>query len=109
MSVSDEIHSRLNNEKPIIYPSTPNNMKTLKRIKSKKLLEPKKSDTPPAVVLTTSSSEASSSIASKQEERHAKKKLKFATGTYNLLLNPKVLDSEDRQVLLIVLLVSSKL
>lgn len=111
MSVSDETYTRLNNERPIHH--APGNFKTLKRLKSKKTLiggggvDPKS----PSVVITTDDKMAASSSTvpapdPKQEERRMKKQYEFDTGTFNMLLNPRLLGREDTQVLLVVLLVS---
>ena len=97
MSVSDEVLSKLNNERPVY---TPSNFKTLKRLKSKKVIDVSRKDSAPSVVITTTSQTESDS-AQKQQKRQ----IDFDTGTYNCLLNPRILDTENYQVLLVVILV----
>uniref|UniRef100_A0A7M5VE60 Ras-GAP domain-containing protein n=3 Tax=Clytia hemisphaerica TaxID=252671 RepID=A0A7M5VE60_9CNID len=96
MSVSDEVLSKLNNERPVY---TPSNFKTLKRLKSKKTIDVSRRDSAPSVVITTSS-QVDSDSAQKQQKRQ----IDFDTGTYNCLLNPRILDTENYQVLLVVIL-----
>lgn len=106
MSVSDETYTRLNNERPIHH--APGNFKTLKRLKSKKILVGGVGgDSHSPSVVITADKMAATAPDPKQEERQMKKQYEFDTGTFNMLLNPRLLNREDTQVLLVVLLVSN--
>jgi len=94
LPLNEEIHARLNGEQTVYC----NKSFTLKRVKSRPILDLSNNDRKPSVTITVSSTDQP------EDEELAEKRYQWESGSFNLLLNPEVLYNENIRALLVVLL-----